>query len=53
MMEYMGVDMRRVKFSWVSAAEGAKWAQVVNSAVAEIRETRPVAAFQSMTLEVA
>ena len=53
MMEYMGVDMRRVKFSWVSAAEGAKWAQVVNSAVAEIRELGPSAAFQSMTLEVA
>ena len=53
MMEYMGVDMRRVKFSWVSAAEGAKWAEVVNSAVADIRELGPSTAFQAMTREVA
>ena len=41
LMEYMGIDMRRVKFSWVSAAEGAKWAQIVNSTVQEIRDLGP------------
>jgi F420-non-reducing hydrogenase iron-sulfur subunit len=42
MMEYMGYDMRRIKFSWVSAAEGAKWADIVNTTVREIRELGPV-----------
>jgi F420-non-reducing hydrogenase iron-sulfur subunit len=35
--------MRRVKFSWVSAAEGAKWADIVNATVKDIRELGPSA----------
>jgi coenzyme F420-reducing hydrogenase delta subunit len=34
----MGIDTRRIRFSWVSAAEGAKWADIVNATVASIRE---------------
>ena len=37
----MGIDTRRIIFSWVSAAEGAKWAEIVNSSVASIRELGP------------
>jgi coenzyme F420-reducing hydrogenase delta subunit len=37
----MGIDIRRIIFSWVSAAEGAKWADLVNSTVASIRELGP------------
>ena len=48
MMEYMGIDMRRVKFSWVSAAEGAKWADIVNTTVEEIRELGPAKEFSEM-----
>jgi coenzyme F420-reducing hydrogenase delta subunit len=28
-------------FSWVSAAEGAKWAEIVNKTVASVRELGP------------
>lgn len=52
MMEYMGIDMRRVKFSWVSAAEGAKWADIVNTTVKEIRELGPANEFATMNKEV-
>ncbi len=38
MLEFMGVDTRRIVFSWVSAAEGAKWAQLVNTSVEEFRK---------------
>jgi len=48
LMEYMGIDMRRVKFSWVSAAEGAKWAQIVNSTVQEIRDLGPFGAYPEL-----
>ena len=48
MMDYMGIDMRRVKFSWVSAEEGAKWADVVNKTVQEIRELGPSKEFSEM-----
>jgi F420-non-reducing hydrogenase iron-sulfur subunit len=48
MMEYFGFDNRRVKYSWVSAAEGAKWAEVVNAAVKEIRELGPATEFSRL-----
>ena len=48
LMEYMGIDMRRVKFSWVSAAEGAKWAEIVNTTVKEIRELGPFSAYPEL-----
>ena len=51
MMEYMGFDMRRVKFSWVSAAEGAKWADIVNTTVKEIRELGPSPEYSEMSKE--
>jgi len=39
--DFMGIDTRRIIFSWVSAAEGARWAEIVNSSVASIRELGP------------
>jgi len=39
--DFMGIDTRRIKFSWVSAAEGAKWAEIVNTTVTSIRELGP------------
>ena len=41
LMNFLGVDVNRIRFSWVSAAEGAKWADVVNNTVTEIRELGP------------
>lgn len=38
LLDFMGIDIRRIQFSWVSAAEGAKWADIVNTTVASIRE---------------
>jgi coenzyme F420-reducing hydrogenase delta subunit len=39
--DFTGIDIRRIRFSWVSAAEGAKWADVVNTTVTAIRELGP------------
>ena len=30
MLDYLGVDRRRVRVEWVSAAEGARFASVMN-----------------------
>src|SRR5512136_1452719 len=35
-MEFMGIDQRRITFSWVSASEGQKWREVVNDATARV-----------------
>ena len=41
LLEYIGVDLRRIRFSWVSAGEGAKWAELVNDTVEQLRELGP------------
>lgn len=48
LMTFMGVDMNRVTFSWVSAAEGAKWADVVNSTVTRIRDLGPYTKYKNL-----
>ena len=41
LLDLLGIDVRRIQYSWVSAAEGAKWADVVNTTVIAIRELGP------------
>jgi F420-non-reducing hydrogenase iron-sulfur subunit len=48
LMDFMGVDMNRITFSWVSAAEGAKWADVVNTTVTRIRELGPYKSYKEL-----
>jgi F420-non-reducing hydrogenase iron-sulfur subunit len=40
-LSYLGLDPRRVRLEWVSAAEGQKFAQVVTDFVAEIKRLGP------------
>jgi F420-non-reducing hydrogenase iron-sulfur subunit len=47
-LDTLGIDTRRIKFSWVSAAEGAKWAEVVNNTVEEIKALGPYTEYQQM-----
>ena len=37
----MGIDPERLQMSWCSAAEGAKWAQIVAQVTEKIRELGP------------
>ena len=48
LMEFIGVDPRRMTFSWVSASEGAKWRDVVNEAVTNVRALGPFAAYRAL-----
>ena len=41
LLDFLGFDTRRIFFSWVSAAEGAKWAEVVNTFIDDIRKLGP------------
>ena len=45
LLEFMGIDLRRITFSWVSAAEGAKWAELVNGVVENVRQLGPYKEF--------
>jgi coenzyme F420-reducing hydrogenase delta subunit len=40
-LEYMGVQPQRIQASWVSASEGAKFADVVTDVTDEVRQVGP------------
>lgn len=48
LLDFMGVDVRRVQFAWVSAAEGAKWAELVKAFTEEIRRLGPYEEFREV-----
>jgi F420-non-reducing hydrogenase iron-sulfur subunit len=41
LVDFIGLDTERITFSWVSAAEGAKWAELVNEVTEKIRVLGP------------
>lgn len=48
LLDFVGIDIRRITFSWVSAAEGAKWADLVNSVTDEVRKLGPYTEYQKL-----
>jgi F420-non-reducing hydrogenase iron-sulfur subunit len=48
LIDFMGIDVRRVHFAWVSAAEGAKWADLVNRVVSEVRALGPYEGYKRL-----
>jgi coenzyme F420-reducing hydrogenase delta subunit len=42
LLDFMGVDTKRLTFSWVSASEGRKWQQVINETTERVRELGPL-----------
>ena len=49
LLDFIGFDMRRVHFSWVSAAEGAKFVDVVKKVTDAVREAGPFPGFAPPT----
>jgi len=45
------VDLNRLQFSWVSAAEGGKWVEVVTELTERVRSMGPMAEFKELELE--
>ena len=45
---YLGVEPERVQFSWVSAAEGAKWAELINGLTAAVRAIGPFEGYRAL-----
>ena len=41
LLEYVGIDPRRVQMSWVSASEAPKFAEVINQVVNDVKEIGP------------
>jgi len=41
-LEYIGIEPGRVHFSWVSAAEGARFAQIIEKVTREVKKLGPI-----------
>ncbi len=56
LLDFIGIDLRRIHFSWVSAAEGRKWARIVEQSTEAVREAGPMQRFgrpdESPTVEL-
>jgi F420-non-reducing hydrogenase iron-sulfur subunit len=49
-LEYLGVEPERVRMSWVSASEGAKWKEVVEEVTDDIKKIGPMDQFKRRQL---
>jgi coenzyme F420-reducing hydrogenase delta subunit len=49
-LEYLGVEPERVRMSWVSASEGAKWKEVVEEVTEDVRKIGPMDQFKRRQL---
>jgi F420-non-reducing hydrogenase iron-sulfur subunit len=45
-LEYIGIEPERVQFSWVSAAEGVRFAQIIDKVTSEIKKLGPLTYFR-------
>ena len=49
-LEYLGIEPQRVRMSWVSASEGAKWKEVIEEVRQGIKEVGPMDQFKRRQL---
>jgi len=45
-LEFVGVEPERVQFSWVSASEGRRFADLMNRVIADVRRVGPAKGFK-------
>jgi len=48
LLRYVGFEDGRVTFAWVSAAEGAKWAALVDEVTAKVRQLGPFTGYRQI-----
>lgn len=48
LLKFLGIEEERIQFSWVSAAEGAKWAELVSDVVGRVRKLGPFTRYKEI-----
>ena len=51
LLEYMGMEPERLHFSWISSAEGVKFAQVANEVIKTVNKLGPARFFEEKNPE--
>ena len=52
LLNFVGIDSKRLYFSWVSASEGKKWVDVVNGVIDSVKLEGPFQKYKSLTKEI-
>jgi coenzyme F420-reducing hydrogenase delta subunit len=50
LLNFTGIETDRIQFSWVSAAEGFKWANVVNNMVVKLKQLGPNESYKKIAV---
>ena len=53
LLEHMGIEPGRLHFSWISSAEGTKFAEVAQKVAEEVKAAGPATYFIKKRAEVA
>jgi coenzyme F420-reducing hydrogenase delta subunit len=48
LLEFCGIDEKRIQFSWVSASEALKWVDLINMTTDKVKELGPFVRYQSL-----
>ncbi|MHC1738031.1 MAG: hydrogenase iron-sulfur subunit [Ignavibacteriaceae bacterium] len=48
LLNFIGIDEKRLHFSWVSAAEGKKWVDVVDEVIDTVRKEGPFLKYKNL-----
>jgi F420-non-reducing hydrogenase iron-sulfur subunit len=48
LLDTLGIDLRRVHFSWISAAEGKKWQSIITEITENTRKLGPYTAYREI-----
>ncbi len=52
LLNFVGIDSKRLYFSWVSASEGKKWVDVVNGVIDAVKLEGPFLKYKNLTREI-
>jgi coenzyme F420-reducing hydrogenase delta subunit len=47
-MKFVGIDLRRLQFSWVSASEAIKWVDLINNMTEEVKALGPFVDYKGL-----
>ncbi|HZX36503.1 MAG TPA: hydrogenase iron-sulfur subunit [Thermodesulfobacteriota bacterium] len=48
LMEFTGIDLRRLHFSWVSASEAIKWVDLINNITDDVKKLGPFIEYKGL-----
>ena len=52
LLNFVGIDSKRLYFSWVSASEGKKWVDIVNGVIDSVKAEGPFLNYKNLTKEI-